>query len=134
VIASAGKTLKVDGLELDWTLGENTVDCFIDKSNILTMGFHQSNVVNESVLVEKNEIGFSVYPNPVTHKLNIDYNNDSEKILIKIYDLIGKTYLNDEYSPDGVIQIDTSNMPNNYYIIEITNNNNEKFIQNIIKY
>lgn len=64
---------------------------------------------------------FSIYPNPVTSKLNIKLKQDSAT-RIEIYDILGKRVLTQTLYSSGSINVRT--LKNGVYIIKISQNNN----------
>lgn len=82
-----------------------------------------SNTTSINLLEE--EKSFTIYPNPVTNYLNINYTNDIGNAEIYIFDASGKTVV---YSK-GVNQIDVTSLTKGAYFIKIENQI-KQFIKN----
>jgi hypothetical protein len=94
-------------------------------------------VVLKSAFITKAEIT-RVYPNPVAEQLNVILNTpNSEKVNIRITDLVGKTIAEKALQTnqgDNNIQFNTSNLSRGTYLIRIiSSNNSEMSIQKFIK-
>lgn len=68
---------------------------------------------------KSNAISFDVYPNPANQTATITLKNNSEKALITITDLTGKTIFNTE-SVENTIKIDCSAFNNGLYLVNIS--------------
>lgn len=81
-------------------------------------------IVKSDVSVfEHNNSGLSVYPNPVTDKLNIDYANDISRVLV--FDLYGRQVYSQE--PDNNhVQLDLSYLANGIYFVKLETGNEVK--------
>ena len=94
-------------------------------------------VALKSISITKAEIT-RVYPNPVSEQLNVVVNTpNSEKINIRITDLVGKTIAEkmlQSNQGDNNIQFNTSNLSRGTYLIKIFSlNESEMSIQKFIK-
>ena len=94
-------------------------------------------VVLKSASITKAEIS-KVYPNPVKEQLNIILNTpNSERVSIRISDLVGKTISQKELQTnqgDNNIQFNISNLSRGTYLIKVySSNNSEMSIQKFIK-
>lgn len=80
---------------------------------------------------------FNLFPNPVKELLNINWKLPREKnLVIKIYDVFGRKYFEAKLNTPNIqhaFKIDTSNLENGVYIVEILEGKkewNKKFIIN----
>lgn len=90
VIASAGEHFDNGTTQLSWTLGEVMIDTYDNGSNILTQGFHQTNLTVTAIDEAVSDIRLSLYPNPTSEFLNIELGNNEKDINIQMYDMSGK--------------------------------------------
>ena len=96
VIASAGEHFDNGTTQLSWTLGEVVIDTYDNGTNILTQGFHQTQLTVTSVEENLAEIRLNMYPNPTSEVLNIDLGNNESDIVIKVFDMSGKLIHSDK--------------------------------------
>ncbi len=90
VIASAGEHFDNGTTQLSWTLGEVMIDTYDNGSNILTQGFHQTNLTVTAIDEAVSDIRLNLYPNPTSEFLNIELGNNEKDINIQMYDMSGK--------------------------------------------
>ena len=105
----------------------------------ITDNFNCDTVLTDSVdyLVHISDInnGFSltVYPNPVYHKLTINYNLNNEYGYLRIYNAYGKNILNKSLDQkSGELIINTSDLATGIYYIELIGDQN-RISKKIIK-
>lgn len=96
VIASAGDHFDNGTNQLSWTLGEVVIDTYDNGSNILTQGFHQTQLTVTSVEEALADIRLNMYPNPTSEFLNIDLGNNKSDIELRLFDMGGKLVLQDK--------------------------------------
>lgn len=90
VIASAGEHYDNGTVQLSWTLGEVMIDTYDNGTNILTQGFHQTELTVTSIEETLTDIRLNLYPNPTSEYLNIELGNNEEDINLQLYDMSGK--------------------------------------------
>lgn len=90
VIASAGEHFDNGTTQLSWTLGEVMIDTYDNGSNILTQGFHQTNLTVTTIDEAVSDIRLNLYPNPTSEFLNIELGNNEKDINLQMYDMSGK--------------------------------------------
>jgi hypothetical protein len=90
VIASAGEHYDNGTVQLSWTLGEVMVDTYDNGTNILTQGFHQTELTVTSIEENLAEVTMNLYPNPTAEYLNISLRNNLNDIDLQLYDMSGK--------------------------------------------
>lgn len=90
VMASAGEHFDNGTTQLSWTLGEVMIDTYDNGSNILTQGFHQTNLTVTAIDEAVSDIRLNLYPNPTSEFLNIELGNNEKDINIQMYDMSGK--------------------------------------------
>lgn len=72
VLSTAGDHYDNGSIQLSWTLGEPVIQTISDGSNVLTQGFHQTNLSWASTFELDETITFNVYPNPVVNQLSVE--------------------------------------------------------------
>lgn len=79
----------------------------------------------------KEELYFSVYPNPVKNNLSINFNfNISDELSIIMYDLIGNKILQTNEIPiNNTISLYTENIPKGFYLLKVQTNNSSNTIK-----
>ncbi len=90
VIASAGEHYDNGTVQLSWTLGEVMIDTYDNGTNIVTQGFHQTQLTVTSVDETLADVRLNMYPNPTSEVLNIDLGNNETDISIQLFDMGGK--------------------------------------------
>ena len=70
--------------------------------------------------VPQNESSLSIYPNPATENITINFISTSKNILVKIYDVSGRLVKNIDNVTSGESTINISELENGLYIINIT--------------
>lgn len=90
VIASAGEHYDNGTTQLSWTLGEVVIDTYDNGSNILTQGFHQTQLTVTSIEENLADIRMNLYPNPTSEFLNIELGNNDKDINLQLFDMSGK--------------------------------------------
>lgn len=90
VIASAGNHYDNGTTQLSWTLGEVVIDTYDNGSNILTQGFHQTQLTVTSIEEILSGVRVNMYPNPTSEYLNIDLGNNDQDIQLRLFDMGGK--------------------------------------------
>jgi len=137
VIASDGGTSARNAITLDWTLGElATDDCYV-RNGMFTEGFHQPvlNVVQvkPDVFADKDyeakeELKVDVFPNPVSTKLRVELENNSEsKVHTILTDGLGRSIAK-KTALEGAstLHFEMKNLPDGFYILSLLNEGGKK--------
>lgn len=126
VISSAGDFFQpnVNGPSLSWTLGETVSETFTDagNNNILTQGFQQSNYDIVAIETFEDNLNISLYPNPTSHFLNLEWEiSGSSDIIIELFDINGKLLINKTFIENiAKKQINISEYPSATYLLKVT--------------
>lgn len=72
------------------------------------------------IIENKNEIAWSVFPNPASHFLTIHFSNSTNKEIVQIYNLFGALIQENEVIRETVISIEQ--IPKGIYFIRLKNN------------
>lgn len=92
LVSSGGDSFSNANYQIDWSIGECMIATFSGVNYQLTQGFHQSNyIVTDVEELSESNANISVYPNPTTDLISVDFTNVavSESILT-IADINGK--------------------------------------------
>jgi hypothetical protein len=121
IVSSAGQTNASGGYQVSWTLGEPLIETLTGTNNILTQGFHQTNL-NVTMIDELKFPGLTlkVYPNPTNYILHIQSEGRTDvKLQFALFDANGKILLNKKATENpaevNMIQYATGN-----YLLKIT--------------
>lgn len=90
VVASAGEHFENGSVQLSWTLGEVVIDTYDNGTNILTQGFHQTNLTVTAIDETLADVRMNLYPNPTSEYLNIELSNNEQQINLQVYDMSGR--------------------------------------------
>lgn len=131
IIASAGGVQKFSEIELEWTLGESFIGETSNASRIYTIGFHQPFIIQPEKLKEQLESDeVSVFPNPVSNKLNVKFNlknaENTGHFKFLLSDLMGKQIL--EKTIDGNLEstmVDFPEVTSGSYQVKIVDAKNK---------
>ncbi|MCX6351470.1 MAG: T9SS type A sorting domain-containing protein [Bacteroidetes bacterium] len=120
VVNSSGGFGSNSSFSLSYAVGEAVITTINNSNNILTQGFLQT---EDSVITEIEKAvsieNLTYYPNPVREVLNIKTNNTSIRN-IAVYDVLGKL----QYTLDYSSQIALTNLAAGFYLVRLTDNNN----------
>ena len=124
VIASNGNS---SNIQLNWTLGEVMVDTYSNGSNILTQGFHQTNLTITTV-EDPNllDLHVNVYPNPSSDRIIIEVSKSDKNLLLELYDMSGKLVLTETIPAEvNRKELNLSALATSYYLLKMFSNNGE---------
>lgn len=98
VIAAAGQEGAGAGAQISWTAGEVVTSTLTTGTNVLSQGFHQTNLVVTALdepapLNDPTEI--TVFPNPVRDQLNVRIENASGPLKVTVFDVQGKLLIDE---------------------------------------
>lgn len=133
VLASDGGVIQVDGMTLEWTLGEAVVETAVTPEGYLTQGFHQPmlrvEVLDEPVVKEELEevpsstealdLEIRVAPNPVIAMLNVYVTSEEgHHLQYQLFDQNGKSLLSyGRLEDQPTAAIDMSELPMGIYYL-----------------
>ena len=129
VISSAGNDFNQLNGNIGFTLGETVIDTYSSTENQLTQGFHQSYFIVSTVQPLKDEYPFlSIYPNPTSDLLNIEFKNPNSKgYIVKVYNTDGKE-LQTTICYNNKLVLSLSQFNITIYMIEIQDIENQDII------
>jgi hypothetical protein len=124
VISAQGASYSNSNGSIDFTIGEVVTATLTNTNNILTQGFHQTNL---SVLaVDDFDINFQarVFPNPTQNVLQLDIQNFSG-LNYKLYDIQGRQLSISKIDKKNTV-INTAQYAKGMYLLVILNENKQK--------
>ena len=121
VISSAGDFSTGSTVTVSWTLGECFTETF-STSNILTQGFQQPSYTITKIESIETSFNVSVYPNPASNLLNIDFAEKSgSELKIELVDILGKIITNIKTDAGiSTIQLDLQQYAPEAYFLNIS--------------
>jgi len=125
VIATAGEHFSNGSSQLSWTMGEVMIDTYSAGGNIVTQGFHQTQLTVTSI-EESNpfSLDVNVFPNPTSQFLNIDVRGEHKPLTVTLYDMHGKLLMQENLkSGQASAQLDLSKLAMAYYILNVVDEN-----------
>jgi hypothetical protein len=90
VTASAGDHFTGTNAQLSWTIGETMIETYVNGSNQLTQGFHQTNLMVTAVEDLTDNFQVKFFPNPATDILNIEWSEISDPLTLSLHDATGQ--------------------------------------------
>ena len=126
VLAGSGAHFSNGNSQLSWTLGESVIETFsggLAQSFYLTQGFHQPNLAFSSIDNSISKPDISIYPNPASSILFVDYKSSNEEYQIEIRDCLGRVVINEAKPKEEKIQsIHLDGLARGSYLIKIYSN------------
>jgi hypothetical protein len=116
-------------------LGQGKVEVYVYDANDYNIGDTVSwdiSWTNTAGLSELDDSNFTIYPNPVTEILNIDFDQFTAVAETKILGIDGKVYYSNS-KLDWTTSIDMSSFPNGMYFVEIIDMEGVSKIKKILK-
>lgn len=123
IISSAGNAEVKDGLQISWTLGEVVIG-FLPTSNLtLASGFQATQTIEELVTgieLPSYASEIKVYPNPVTHLLQLQIPPDTQlNLTLELMDYLGRKlpFERFQFQKEHLYRLDLSHLtPGTYYL------------------
>lgn len=121
VIATAGQHDANASNQVSWTLGETVITTESNSSNILTQGFHQSDLIINAI-EEEDPFGIKVYPNPVADQFTIEVTGSNQPLDFRLIDMKGEILLGGRLDPTlGNRQVSVEQLSLGNYILQVSN-------------
>jgi len=132
--SSSGDSFNNSTFQLNWSLGEVTIETYNSETYVLTQGFHQNNYIITSINDFSKNIELSVYPNPTTNYLTLQVDEFKTATLnYTLSDVDGKSLLSAQIN-NNLEKIDVSRFATGTYILFIKGDNQIIKSFKIIKY
>lgn len=121
VIASAGDHYEAGGVQLSWTIGEPVIETVQAGGNIITQGFHQTNLTVTSIDEDNlSNIDVSIYPNPTSDRVIISIPENVNDFTLELYDVNGQLVMTKKmYRSENQTQLDVSQLASSYYMLRL---------------
>jgi hypothetical protein len=126
VVSTAGDHFQNNTAQLSWTIGEIAIETLTGTSNIITQGFHQTNLIAVAI-DELPELGFEIkaFPNPTQDYLILKISKDNlDGIQYKLYDMQGKL-LHHKLISESETEILFKDLAPSTYLIRVMDLNKE---------
>jgi len=122
LVSTSGASFSNGSYQLDWSIGEVVTATHTEGNYTLTQGFHQDKYTVVSVEDLAIEMNVSVYPNPTTDFVTLNF-QDAENIGansgLTLTDMNGKIILQENIT-ETEKQLDFSNYSPGIYFITVT--------------
>ena len=89
VISSGGNHHENSSAMISYTLGEAATFTGSSSENILTQGFHQTNLTVTGI-EEPMSIGLKVFPNPTSDKVVVEFDDPQSGVQLMLFDANGR--------------------------------------------
>ena len=124
LVSSAGDSFNNTSYQLDWSMGECVTATHSGGSYVITQGFHQNTYVVMTVENLRADINMSVFPNPTTDLVTIDFPSSEGygNVKISVTDFSGKVLQTENFAGD-IEQINFLNYAVGVYFISVLENN-----------
>lgn len=123
VIASAGKTIFNNSIQLEFTIGEPLISSFEEGDIKVSSGFFSVSPISGTNTGTKvnNTIQWKVFPNPATSVITIDNKGVSTQNIFSIYNVSGILMKQGQVSQQE--QINLQSFPDGLYILHLFETN-----------
>lgn len=125
LIAASGGINKVQGIVLEWSLGEIAIESITTSDRLYTQGFHQPVLLARKFFIAEDnrysDYKVMIAPNPVQSILKITYSvPEANEVALVLSDFTGKQ-LNVQRAGNekGMLSIDMSGMIAGVYLLSI---------------
>ncbi len=134
LVSSSGNNYTNSKGTIHYSVGELMVETFINSSNYVTQGFHQSKLTVTSISeLNNDEVSISVYPNPTSDNLKLIVNSvNLDNNRFELYDISGSKILHGKIRNAETI-LKLSNLKSSIYILKIFKEEKEINSYKIIK-
>ncbi len=127
-----------NGFNLRCLVQDNQLTYTEDVSTFLCSGNLPPVNCNDMLITGINQISprphnYLIFPNPTTTFLNIDSNNDNDKIKsVTLLTALGQEVLRSTYTGSNKIDLNIENFPSGVYYLKIRNSNNNLIIEKLL--
>lgn len=127
VISSSGKSMTDGTTTIEWTLGESVTATLDNSQNMLSQGFHQTNILVTSI---PNTVvsGLSVFPNPTINIVNVQFSSDQKNTIVELYSVEGKL-LEKHVVNSRNLELNLSSYPAGSYFLRVNNSDTHKLLK-----
>lgn len=123
VIATAGKTISNNNIQLEFTIGEPLVSSFEEGDIKVSSGFLSVSPISGTTTGTKvnSAAQWKVFPNPTTNILTIENKGISAQNIFSVYSISGKLMKQGQVVQQE--QIDLQSFPDGLYILHVFDSN-----------
>ncbi len=126
VIGSNGGGGVVGTMYIDYTVGEAMISTVRNTTNTINQGFHQSTFVVTAVRETFEAGAVTVFPNPTTSILQIEFKTlELKNLRISLHDELGRSILTSK-ADAATWQTNLSGLGSGYYLLTVTDSKNLK--------
>ena len=134
VIGSGGETWTQNDYNLSFTVGQIAIETYSQNQIILTQGFHQESYQITKLNNLNTNFNISVFPNPTSDYITIDYNIENARADLFIKDIRGAIiYYSLDFLTNKRQTLDISKFSPGIYVLEIILNSKNKIVYQIQK-
>jgi len=125
LVTAAGGISKVQGISLEWTLGEIAIETVSTYDRLYTQGFHQPVLLVRNFFLgdvnRYSDYKIMIAPNPVQSTLRITYSvPEAKELTVVLSDFTGKQLnVQRAVSEKGMLSIDMSGMIAGFYLLSV---------------
>lgn len=136
LLSNGGHVFETELINMHFTIGELTTETLQAGNLILTQGFIQPTILSTNINTKKTEEpGITLYPNPATNFIFIEFNNTTgNSYKIELININGKKVLEIQ-NTEKVNKIDLTPLNSGTFLVKVTNHINQtsktKLIQKI---
>ncbi|HTN45691.1 MAG TPA: T9SS type A sorting domain-containing protein [Flavipsychrobacter sp.] len=83
-------------------------------------------IANGTAVDDQASLKFSLYPNPVKDRINIEVIQSDKPVNVSVYDIVGKVVKQASYGKNEKISLDVSDLQNGNYIVKLVSGSRSK--------
>ena len=121
ILSSAGTEHQSQNTQINWTLGELSIESVDSEGHILTQGFQQADIIITGLIDLKNPTKINLYPNPTNQLIHVDLKGMDRDLKFILYDLHGRALIQIDSDHRNKFTIDLSGLPEGIYMLTIPN-------------
>jgi hypothetical protein len=117
LISTAGDVFSGTSLQIEWSLGETTIDSYSDGDVLLTQGFHQPELIHADIP----DTLVKIYPNPFDLSFYIDLEeieSENNHFSMVLFDMGGRIVFAQDIVM-GTNEILTEDIPDGVYFLKL---------------
>jgi hypothetical protein len=109
------------------SMHNNYYRCLVNYNNCMAYSDSVRLSLNTNTSVQPHQtIKYTLYPNPVNNRVNIQVDDNSSPVDIRIYTLTGQLLLQQSFN-NNLIQIDLNSFSQGLYIVEVKSGNKTSY-------
>ncbi len=128
VISSSGTSMTDGTTTLEWTLGEPVTATLDNSQNMLSQGFHQTNILVTNIPNAAVVEGLTVFPNPTVNMVNVQFSTDQKNTVVELYSVDGKL-LEKHAVNSKSLELNLSSYPAGSYFLRVNNAETHKLLK-----